>query len=171
MPLPRSDIAAVSPIPQQDYVDPLPHKIVSSDLEEPVKAIVQFHQHLTTGQRELLLDVLHEDAQEGDEPVEYGAGFDLAGEVRQQIIAVRAIREKVVGRDGRVKDGVASRDLNAVVSSGSTLITSLLKHHNQIDAMKRIRTLEKAVITGLQEVSPEFKDKVLQIFEEKLATL
>ena len=170
MPLPRPAVHAVSPVPPQPYEDLLPHQIVSSDLEEPVQAIVQFASHLTDSQRERLAAVLQSE-EDGSPPVEYGAGFDIAYEVEQQIIAVRAIRDKAVGRDGRVKEGIGARELSGVVSSGSTLLNALLKHNDQIKVMRRFRLLEKSIIEALREVDPAVKDQVMALFEEKLGAL
>ena len=105
---------------------------------------------------------------EEEEHVVYGAGFDLASEVEQQILAVRAARDHVMTRDGRLKSGFSSRDAKDLVTAGSTLLQSLMKHHAEIMNIERMRALEQAVIETLKKADPEIAKSVISKLEERL---
>lgn len=164
--------APVSPF----YQDPDPgQSLCSQDLEEHIEALVAFRHLLTQPQRDTLWRLLHSQKEAGrketGEPVEYGADFDLEEEITEQIRAVRAVREACVDPAGRVKDGTSVREVKEVVSAGSTLLTSLMRHHTQVVNLGRIRNLERAVVDVLREEDPGLRDRVLQKFEERLEGL
>lgn len=100
-------------------------------------------------------------------PVEYGTGFDLGAEVEAQIQAVRAVRGTVM-ENGRIIKGVSSREAKEVISSGSTLLNTLMKFHEKVLNMDRLRLLEAAVIEVLGEESEELRNRVVENMEQKL---
>ena len=98
----------------------------------------------------------------------YDASFDLGSEVSAQIKAVRAIRSYVFDAKGNIRDGITSREAKEVISSGSTMLASLMKYHKDVMNMDRLRMLEQAVVEALQEYDPELREQVLKTLEEKL---
>jgi ABC-type amino acid transport substrate-binding protein len=144
----------------------------SSDLEEHVVAITLYSRLLDRAQRARLVKVLGvpqaqaRTASGAGNP--YGADFDLAQEVGEQIKAVRAVRQQVMTADGSVAEGMTPRDMKEVVTSGTTLLGSLMKFHKEVINMDRLRKLEQAVIDVLMEEDEDLKNRVLAKLEERL---
>ena len=146
---------------------------LSSDLEEAVVHLCQHAKFLSRGQREKLRSALlivdptapHVPNQHD---LNYDASFDLGSEVSAQIKAVRAIRSYVFDAKGNIRDGITSREAKEVISSGSTMLASLMKYHKDVMNMDRLRMLEQAVVEALQEYDPELREQVLKTLEEKL---
>ena len=151
------------------YVDPLQEiaAVESDDMESHVAAILAFRSSLSDEQVSRLRHSLLRPGEEPEHTV-YGASFDLAAEVEQQILAVRAARDHVMTKDGRLRSGFSSRDAKDLVTAGSTLLQSLMKHHADIMNMERMRALEQTVIETLNEEDPEFRKRVVSRLEERL---
>lgn len=106
------------------------------------------------------------------EPVSiYGADFSLANELESQIRAVRAVRERVIDSRGQLQDDITTREAKEVIASGSTLLGTLMKYHEKVVNMERMRLLEQSVIEVLEEEDEEVKDRVLMKMEEKLENM
>lgn len=157
--------------PPPDYVDDLGQHSLAEDLEETVTFLIQHKVHISLPQRERLREAVKLPGEEAimapAEPVGYGTGFDLGAEVEAQIQAVRAVRSTVM-KDGRIIDGVSSREAKEVISSGSTLLNTLMKFHEKVLNMDRLRMLEAAVIEVLGEESEDLRERVVESMEQKL---
>jgi hypothetical protein len=103
--------------------------------------------------------------------VVYDANFSMAEEIQSQIMAVRAVRNKIMNADGSLSRDITTREAKEVVSSGSTLLTTLMKFHEKVQNMERLRLLETAVVEVLEGVDEDVRDQVLHRMEEKLANL
>ena len=148
--------------------------VTPDDLSDPVEFVCQNARFLGDAQAERLyeamkkrLDVVVEVEEMAAPQVPYGADFDLSEEVGAQISAVRAIREEVF-KNGKIRGDITLREAKDVIASGSSLLSTLSKHHADIVNMGRLRGLEAAVIEALQEQDEEFKEKVMGLLEEKL---
>jgi hypothetical protein len=159
---------------QAKYEDPLTGSdmvLDSSDLEDHISALLMYSSLLTEAQRARLAAGLRVSTltvvDSPPPPVGYGADFDLADEVEQQIAAVRAIREFVMP-GGRLAGGITSREAKEVVTSGASLLASLMKFHSGIVNMDRLRNLERAVVEVLKEESQELCERVQARLAERL---
>jgi hypothetical protein len=155
-------------------MDPFGVRLTPDDLESAVSGLLPYASFLSLAQRDRLVRALYPEGEIPPpldlprSPNEYGADFDLADEVWQQILAVKAVREQVV-EDGKIKDGFSARDAKDVVTAGNTLLTSLMRYHKEIVSMDRLRRLERSVIEVLEESSPEVRQQVMSRLEEKLS--
>lgn len=155
------------------YDDPLDGVVLhSSDLDDHVNTLLTHRHYLSQAQvdriaRALRIDV-EESAPRQAAGMEYGADFDMAYEVQQQITAVRAIRDHVMDSRGRLREGITARDAKEVVTSGSTLLSSLMKFHSSVVNMERLRLLERAVVEVLREEDDDLRDRVLTRLAQRL---
>ena len=85
----------------------------------------------------------------------YGADFDLADEVNEQIKAVRALRQTIMDDSGTIREGVQARDVKEMVSSSNTLLGSLMRFHDKIINQDRMRLVEKATIEAVKTLPEE----------------
>lgn len=93
--------------------------------------------------------------------------FDVAFEIREQIKAVKAMRQAIM-ENGRLKEDVTAREGQALVSAASTLLNQLMKHQKEIVNMERVRRLEQAVIEILREEDEGLAQRVLDRFSSAL---
>lgn len=153
--------------------------MLETDLESSVAFICQHARHLSLIQKDRLkksmgLDKLVDPTDPEAESImqatatNYGAEFDLAEEVEQQIKAVRAIRANVFDSNGNLRSSVSSREAKEIISTGSTMLGTLMKYHEKVMNMERLRKLEQAVIEALMDADEAFKDKVMENLEQKL---
>lgn len=155
--------------------DPFEKAALKEDLGHALEMIKTYSLYLDNGQREQLREVLKRlnpdvPVDEGaGSPVEYGASFDLASEVEAQIAAVRAVRSTVMSPGGQILPGVSSREAKEVISSGSTLLTTLMKFHEKVVNMDRLRKLESAMLEVLRDKDPQLQEEVLTSLERRLS--
>lgn len=153
------------------------NKVLDADLESSVSFICQHVKYLSLIQKDRLkksmgFDKLI-DPQAPEESMatvatNYGAEFDLAEEVEAQIRAVRSIRANVFDVNGNLKSSVTSREAKEIISTGSTMLGTLMKYHEKVMNMERLRKLEQSVVEALLEVDEDFKAKVMESLEKKL---
>ena len=160
--------------------DPFENAALREDVTAALEQVLLYIRYTSQEQRERLRAALNrlepeEVAQFSDHQndglssqVGYGAAFNLVHEVEAQIAAVRAVRDTVLGSDGRILAGTSSREAKEVIASGSTLINTLMKFHTQVVNMDRIRKLEASVVEVLKEADPEIADAVLERLEQRL---
>jgi hypothetical protein len=156
------------------YQDPFGDQtmsLASSDLDEHVETLLMYARMLTPEQKARLTKGLRLEGSAATRrrngSVVYDASFDVAGEVEQQINAVKAIRDAVMP-NGVLAEGISARDAKDVVTSGSTLLVSLMRFHKEIVNMNRLRNLERAVVEVLMEESPELRERVVARLAERL---
>jgi len=159
----------------QSYQDNLENHDLTSDITEAVDFLVGNGKYVVLEQWKQLEEI-------GDQfeevlrvkkektRVVYDANFSLAEELQAQISAVRAVREKIMV-NGRLADTTTTREAKEVISSGSTLLGTLMKYHEKVVNMERLRLLEVSVIEALQEVDETLRDKVMELLEVKLERL
>lgn len=152
------------------YQDNLQTSNLQGDIDDAVEFLRQ-HVGFVTKEQWDLLQVIGRRYRMDVEAVAYDANFSLADEVQAQIQAVRAIRDRIMTPDGQLSQDITTREAKEVVSSGSTLLTSLMKFHEKVVNMERMRLLETSVIEALEEADQELKALVLAKMEEKLANL
>jgi hypothetical protein len=154
-------------------LEPFGVRLTPDDLEGAVSGLLPYVSFLSPAQRDRLIRALYPVGEvppplDVPKSSEYGADFNLADEVWQQILAVKAVRELVV-EDGKICDGFSARDAKDVVTAGNTLLTSLMRYHKEIVSMDRLRRLERSIIEVLEECSPEVRKQVMARLEEKLS--
>lgn len=152
------------------YQDNLQTHNLQGDIDEAVEFLRQHAGFVTKDQWDRLAGI-GKALTPATEVVLYDANFSLADEVQAQIQAVRAIRDRIMTPNGQLSKDITTREAKEVVSSGSTLLTSLMKFHEKVVNMERIRMLETSVIEALEEADQEIKSLVLTKMEEKLANL
>jgi len=136
------------------------------DIDEYISAIEVMSEQLTDEHVSRLFCLLQGRAQ----TVEYGASFDIKEEVQMQIMAVRAMRNAVMP-NGKVRPGLASREVKEVVTASSTLLNTLLKTHEKVMSFSRSRAIEEAVTTSIQTLPEEQKKQFLATLAENLSTI
>jgi hypothetical protein len=72
---------------------------------------------------------------------------------------------------GAIKEGFTPREAKEVVTSGTTMLSALMKHRKEIVNMERLRKLESAVIEVLREEDPAVRERVVARWEERLAAV
>jgi hypothetical protein len=137
------------------------------DLEEEVELILRFPQLLTDDQLINLQAIL---GHYGVDAVPYGADFNFKVEIEAQLAAVKALRAKVMGPGGLLLDGVSTREAKEVIGASSTLITTLMRHHEKIMNFERLRALEEAVKAAVQTLPEGAREAFFAEMERRLAT-
>jgi hypothetical protein len=116
-----------------------------------------------------MLDVVCQSClQQQEDGVIYDETFDLKTEIAAQIQAVRALRSQVM--DGnRVRQGVTARDMKDTVATTTSLISTLMKYHEDMMSLDRRRAMEQATIAVLQELGGDaVVDRFTALLEERL---
>ena len=130
---------------------------------------------LTDDQKETLLNALALTGAVIEDQQDYDANFDLSKEINEQLRAIRAMRQQVFNSNHTIKDGISAREVKEVVTSSSTMINTLMKHHQTVQSMERHRAVEAATIDALKELEKDRGAEVLnrffEIFEKKLDVL
>ena len=136
-------------------------------LDEPIDTVVAFRDRLSPVQIHKLIPLLAI-IPAAEDPQVYGADFDMADEVNQQILAVRAMRESIM-EEGRIKDGIATREVKEVIAASNTMLSALMKFHKEIINLHRMRAIEKATIKVLKDMGHE--EKFLEQLETELEAI
>lgn len=112
--------------------------------------------HLPEEQVKQLLDLLSSRLPESlsDDRI-YGANYDIKEEVENLIKSVRALQNTVMDDSGRIRSGITPKEMREVVTSTSTLMTLLMKSHEKLLSMDRIRALEQATVETLRQLGGE----------------
>lgn len=105
---------------------------------------------------------------QGEEEVTYDAQFDMGKEVELQLRTVHALRRQVMVNN-RIRKGTTTREVKEVVSTTTTMLNSLMKHHEKLLSMDRQRALEAATISVLKELGDgTMIDKFFELMEQAL---
>lgn len=156
----------------EQYHDSLQTNALEGDLQGAVNLLLQHAGYVTVQMWDALQRLGKQFVDEQPVlPVMYGADFSMAGELEAQIRAVRAVRDRIMSADGQLSKDISTREAKEVISSGSTLLSTLMKHHEKVVNMERLRLLESSVVEALTEVDEELKEVVLQVMEKKLANV
>ena len=99
----------------------------------------------------------------------YGADFDLAEEINSQIKVVRALRAKILGEDGSLNEGINAREAKELIASGTTMVSTLMKHHKDIVNQDRLMAVEAATIEAVKTLPPENQEAFFETLERGLA--
>lgn len=98
----------------------------------------------------------------------YGADFDLASEVNEQIKVVRALRKKVLDENGDIAEGYGARDAKELVASANTLLGNLMKFHDKIINQNRMRLIEQATVEAVKTLPDEQQEVFFSKLQEGL---
>ena len=139
------------------------------DLSAEVATILMAPAELTEDQAFALFNVLA--PRFAGEGVDYGADFDLRDEVEAQIVAVRAMRGSVMLPGGKIKPGVAARELKEVVTASNTLLQTLMKTHEKVLNYDRQRALEAATVAAVENLPDENKKAFFAALETELENI
>ena len=158
------------------YQDNIETHDLQADIGEAVSFLLQHAAFVTDAQWRGLSAVVGArfaalEERPSDTPFDYDASFSVADELEAQILAVRAVRQRIMAADGSINRDISTREAKEVISSGSTLLGTLMKYHEKVVNMERLRVLEQSVIEALEHVDMEVKDVVLATMEEKLANV
>ena len=164
------------PAPPSPLGDVPLNNTLAEDLEETVTHLIQHARYLSLPQKERLRAslMIGQPLPEAADQIQiapetkYNASFDLGDEVEQQIKAVRAIRAQVFDGNGNMRGSVSSREAKEIISTGSTMLSTLMKYHEKVMNMERLRKLELSVMEALSEASTDLQEKALALLEEKL---
>jgi hypothetical protein len=158
----------------QDLLEPGQGVGFVADLDEHITTLLTYASALTTDQVERLLEGLGRVFQ-FDEPAAARAAvstesgsFDVAGEVHEQIRALKALRQAIIEGNGRLRDGVTAREAQALIQSAATVVSLLVKYQKEFLNQDRQRRLEQAVIEVLREEDAALAERVLRRFSEDL---
>lgn len=156
-----------------EYQDNLDDRDLQADIDDSVQFLLQHAQQVTLGSWERLEKVLGEVHGTREPPtlVDYNAEFSIAGELQSQIQAVRAVRDRILNADGGLITDISTREAKEVISSGSTLMATLMKYHEKVVNMERMRLLEQSVVEALGEVDEPLRDRALAVMEDRLTKL
>lgn len=156
----------------QAYQDNLETHDLEADLTGAVELLVQ-HANYVTQELWSRLQGIGRQFNDGKVEVDtsYGADFSMANELAAQIRAVRAMRDRIMRIDGTLSADISTREAKEVVGSMTSMMNTLMKHHQKVVNMERLRMLESSVVEVLGEVDEEVKEMVLVKMEEKLANI
>jgi hypothetical protein len=157
-----------------DYHDAVEQHSLQDDIAESISFLLQHAGFIEKEQWARMVKTVAPYFAEEVQQVEgitYDANFSMADELRAQIMAVRAVRDRIMTVEGNLVADISTREAKEVISSGSTLVGTLMKYHEKVVNMERLRVLEQSVIEALVEADVDIRDQVLSIMEQKLAGL
>lgn len=106
--------------------------------------------------------------QSDEDEIVYDAQFDLGKEIELQLRTVHALRRKVM-INNRLRSGATTKEVKDVVSTTTTMLNALMKHHEKMLSMDRQRALESATISVLKELGDEAMiNKFFELMERAL---
>lgn len=101
--------------------------------------------------------------------VVYGANYDMKSEVENLITAARALKNSVMYPNGDIRPGITPREMKEVVTSTSSLISLLMKSHEQLMNFDRQRILEQSTVDVLREMGgEEIVSRFVKMMEDRL---
>ena len=105
----------------------------------------------------------------GVDNIAYGADYDIKIEVENLIQAVRAMKSTVMTEGGQIKSGVTPAEMRQVVTSTTSLMTLLMKSHEQLMNFDRQRILEQCTVDTLRELGgEEIVTSFVKMMEDRL---
>lgn len=155
---------------------------IRSDRQPSMEAVLVDYQrfcnnifpHLKEPQLKRLFELIQSHPDRPSEAIapQYGADYDLTGEVDTLIMAVRALRQSVMTDDGRLIDGTTAKEMREMVTASSNLLQFLMKAHEKLMSFERQRVLERTVSEVLLEIGgEETVNRFVKSVEERLANI
>ena len=138
------------------------------ELDGYIGLIDEMSEHLNDKQISQLWGILAGRGEEGR--VEYNASFDIGKEISQQIMAVRALRNSVMP-GGKVRPGLAAREVKETITASATLLNTLLKTHEKVMSFDRSRAIEEAVTETVRTLPDEQQKVFFALLEENLSAI
>jgi len=100
--------------------------------------------------------------------VKYGADFDFNHEIEAQIVAVRAMRARVMTPGGQLKVDIPIREAKETLAAGTTLLQTLMKNHEKVMNFNRQRAIEEATIQAIRNLPQENQDQFFASLKDLL---
>lgn len=136
------------------------------DLSHHLDMIHRHVDQLTEEQsRDLLVIIAPRAGASGED---YGADFDLKGEVAQQIRSVRAMRSQVMDPSGRINAGMLPRDVKELVTASTTLLKTLITVHEQVINFDRMKAVEDATVEAIKTLSGRAQKAFFEELDRRL---
>lgn len=132
-----------------------------------VETILRKADRLSPSQVHDLMTILTHYSDDSDS-FQYGADFDLKEEITAQIRAVRALRGKVLLPSGQLHPDIEPREAKEIITTGSTLISTLMKYHEQIVNMDRQQAVETAIIDTVKLLNQKYQEIFFDKMKENL---
>lgn len=105
-----------------------------------------------------------------DDP-NYGADFDLAKEMNEQIRVVRALRNMLTDEDGNIVKGTSPREAKELISTSGTMLQNLMKFHDKIMNTDRMRMIEQATIAAVKTMPVDQQEIFYSHLEKSLSKI
>ena len=154
----------------QDFFEQEDQDREAKRINAAVNLILSKPQKLTDTQKRDLACILRPYLEETGADAEYGADFDVGEELNQQIAAVRKMRRMAMNP----KDGneVSVRELKEIVTSGTSLLKTLLSVHEKVVNFDRLKAIEDATVATVKEqLSKRQQEQFFETLEEELARI
>lgn len=98
----------------------------------------------------------------------YGPAYDIKLEVDGLIQAVRAMQNSVMF-NGQIRPGITPKEMREVVQSTTSLMSLLMKAHEKLLSLDRVRAIEQATISVLRELGDDaMVDRFVAALEAEL---
>ena len=136
------------------------------DLGPYVEVIARAAELLTEEQVHTLLAVIRRFLPVQVERVDYGADFDLAAEVGEQIQMVKGLRQSMM-QDGRLLPGTNRREIKDVITASSSLLGTLMKFHDRLVNIDRLRAIEKSIMIAMKQTDAITKQTFMVSLERE----
>lgn len=112
---------------------------------------------------------------------DYGPNFSMQQELNEQLKLIRLMREHVLEEgfdfDEDEKGKVDLRGKKEVIAACNSFFNSLMKYHETIVNLERLRLVEKALVTAVKEFSESSGDRegvyeeFMRLLKEKLGDI
>lgn len=135
-------------------------------LEEAVGLVTTHAGFLSAEQRHRLQAVLAPPRTENT----YGADFSLLQEMEELLNMARALRQHVM-TGNQVAEGIGTREVKEAVSASNTLLSTLIKVHEQVLSFERQRAIEQATIKAIGTLPEESRAQFFSTLEELLESV
>lgn len=100
----------------------------------------------------------------------YGPDYDIKLEVDGLIQAVRAMQGSVMV-NGKIRDGITPKEMREVVQSTTSLMTLLMRAHEKLLSLDRVRCIEQATISVLRDLGDDaLVERFVSHLEQELST-
>lgn len=100
----------------------------------------------------------------------YGPAYDIKLEVDGLIQAVRAMQNSVM-TNGQIRPGITPKEMREVVQSTTSLMSLLMKAHEKLLSLDRVRAIEQATISVLRELGDDaMVERFVAALEQELSS-
>lgn len=99
------------------------------------------------------------------------ADFDLAAELGNQLVLLRAMQATLLDEQGALTPGTSIREVRESLTAANTLYGTLLKSQEKLLSQSRMQAVVRTAAEVLRELDPQAHDRYFELLEKRLDQL